>query len=69
MVQESDQEASLWTPGQTQNMRDCISHLAWEYLGIPQEEWEEVAGEKHVWVAAGWMDGLYYAVEHSEITV
>lgn len=25
---------------------DYISHLAWEYLGIPQEELEDVSGEK-----------------------
>lgn len=25
---------------------DYISHLAWEYLGVPQEEREDVAGEK-----------------------
>jgi len=28
-----------------------ISHLAWECLGIPQEELERVAGEKGVWGA------------------
>lgn len=25
---------------------DYIDHLAWEYLGIPQKELEDVAGEK-----------------------
>jgi len=29
--------------------RDYISHLAWEHLGVPQEELESVAGERDVW--------------------
>ncbi len=36
--------------GQTQNtLRDYISHLAWERLGISQEELEEEASEKGIW--------------------
>jgi len=31
--------------------RDYISLLAWERLGIPQEELEIVAGEKEAWEA------------------
>ena len=31
--------------------RDYISLLAWEHLGIPQEELESVAGEKEAWRA------------------
>jgi len=30
--------------------RDYISWLAWECLGIPQNELESVAGEREVWV-------------------
>jgi len=30
--------------------RDYISQLAWERLGIPQNELENVAGEREVWV-------------------
>jgi len=30
--------------------RDYISLLAWEHLGIPQEELESVAGERYVWI-------------------
>ena len=29
--------------------RDYVSRLAWERLGIPQEELDEVAGERKVW--------------------
>ncbi|TWW60112.1 hypothetical protein D4764_05G0002020 [Takifugu flavidus] len=29
--------------------RDCVSRLAWERLGIPPDELEEVAGEREVW--------------------
>lgn len=44
----------LWAhpSGRTQarpNWRDFVSHLAREYLGIPQEELEVVAGEGYVW--------------------
>lgn len=53
--------------------RDFISRLAWEHLGIPQEELEKVAGEKDVWPYLAcchsnpdrwrrmdrWMDGCY----------
>ncbi|PWA30791.1 hypothetical protein CCH79_00017406 [Gambusia affinis] len=31
--------------------RDYISRLAWERLGIPPEELEEVAGEREVWAS------------------
>ncbi|KAK9541149.1 hypothetical protein VZT92_001216 [Zoarces viviparus] len=31
--------------------RDYISQLAWEHLGIPQNELEHVAGEREVWVS------------------
>ncbi|GAA6078097.1 uncharacterized protein LOC111191400, partial [Tachysurus ichikawai] len=31
--------------------RDYVSRLAWERLGIPPEELEEVSGEKEVWVS------------------
>jgi len=31
--------------------RDYISQLAWEHLGIPQNELENVPGEKEVWVS------------------
>jgi len=31
--------------------RDYISRLAWECLGIPQNELENVAGEREVWVS------------------
>ena len=44
--------------------RDYISRLAWEHLGVPQEELENVAGERDVWNTLlglaeenGWMDG------------
>ncbi|TWW62342.1 hypothetical protein D4764_04G0009890 [Takifugu flavidus] len=32
--------------------RDYVSRLAWEHLGIPPDELEEVAGEREVWAAA-----------------
>ncbi len=60
MVQTSDQDATRW--------RDYISHLAWERLGILQEELENV-GERDIWTTLlrnsaldkqkqmnGWMD-------------
>ena len=31
--------------------RDYVSRLAWERLGVPLEELEEVAGEREVWVS------------------
>ncbi|KAK0152856.1 hypothetical protein N1851_005478 [Merluccius polli] len=31
--------------------RDYVSRLAWERLGIPQEELDEVAGEREVWAS------------------
>ncbi|KAK0131113.1 hypothetical protein N1851_034188 [Merluccius polli] len=31
--------------------RDYVSRLAWERLGIPQEELAEVAGEREVWAS------------------
>ncbi|KAK0143194.1 Craniofacial development protein 2 [Merluccius polli] len=31
--------------------RDYVSRLAWEHLGIPQEELAEVAGEREVWAS------------------
>ncbi len=31
--------------------RDYISQLVWKHLGIPQDELEEVAREKDVWVS------------------
>ncbi|XP_062296309.1 uncharacterized protein LOC134000829 [Scomber scombrus] len=31
--------------------RDYVSRLAWERLGIPREELDEVAGEREVWVS------------------
>ena len=31
--------------------RDCISKLVWECIGIPQNELENVAGEREVWVS------------------
>lgn len=31
--------------------RDYIYHMAWECLGIPQEELEDVAEEKDIWAA------------------
>ncbi|KAK0156417.1 Craniofacial development protein 2 [Merluccius polli] len=31
--------------------RDYVSRLAWECLGIPQEELDEVAGEREVWAS------------------
>ena len=31
--------------------RDYVSRLAWERLGIPQEELDEVAGEREVWTS------------------
>ncbi|KAK0142203.1 hypothetical protein N1851_020089 [Merluccius polli] len=31
--------------------RDDVSRLAWEHLGIPQEELDEVAGEREVWAS------------------
>ncbi|KAK0151875.1 putative uncharacterized transposon-derived protein F52C9.6 [Merluccius polli] len=31
--------------------RDYVSRLAWERLGIPQEEVDEVAGEREVWAS------------------
>ena len=29
--------------------RDCVSRLAWERLGVPREELDDVAGEREVW--------------------
>ncbi len=37
--------------------RDYISHLAWECLGIPPEELENVAGERDVWTT---LAGCHY---------
>ena len=53
--------------------RDYVSQLAWERLGVPPEELEEVSGDRDVWVSLlkllpprpdpreaadnGWMDG------------
>ena len=31
--------------------RDYVSRLAWERLGVPPEELEEVAGDRDVWVS------------------
>ncbi|GAA6065116.1 uncharacterized protein LOC111191400, partial [Tachysurus ichikawai] len=31
--------------------RDYVSRLAWERLGIPPEELEEVSGEREVWAS------------------
>ena len=31
--------------------RDNVSRLAWEHLGIPREELDQVAGEKEVWAS------------------
>ena len=31
--------------------RDYVSRLAWERLGIPQEELDEVAGEREIWAS------------------
>ena len=31
--------------------RDYVSRLAWERLGVPQEELVEVAGEREVWAS------------------
>lgn len=31
--------------------RDYVSQLAWERLGVPREELDEVAGEREVWVS------------------
>ena len=31
--------------------RDYVSRLAWERLGIPQEELDQVAGEREVWAS------------------
>ena len=31
--------------------RDFVSRLAWEHLGIPQEELDKVAGEREVWAS------------------
>jgi len=31
--------------------RDYVSWLAWERLGVPLEELEEVAGDRDVWVS------------------
>ena len=31
--------------------RDYVSRLAWESLGVPPEELEEVAGDRDVWVS------------------
>ena len=31
--------------------RDYVSQLAWEHLGIPREELDEVAGEREVWAS------------------
>ena len=35
-----------------QHVGETVSRLAWEYLGVPPEELEEVAGDRDVWVAA-----------------
>ena len=100
MVQASDQDAtrappfggfpgtSDWeeTPRQTQNPLEglYISLLAWERLGIPQEELESVAGEKEAWrallepaatatrprISGGqWMDGWMYREEKEKKNV
>ena len=69
-----------WPPGKRpkgkprSRWRDYISHLAWERLGIPQEQLESVAGDRDVWITLlslppsqpdpglaegnGWIDGL-----------
>ncbi|TWW80933.1 hypothetical protein D4764_01G0007480 [Takifugu flavidus] len=40
------------TPRKTQDTwRDYVSRLAWERLGIPPDELEEVAGEREVWAS------------------
>ncbi|KAK3530440.1 hypothetical protein QTP86_024352 [Hemibagrus guttatus] len=31
--------------------RDYVSQLAWEYLGVPPEELEELSGEREVWAS------------------
>ena len=31
-------------------LRDYVSRLAWERLGVPPEELEEVAGDRDIWV-------------------
>ena len=31
--------------------KDYVSRLAWEHLGVPLEELEEVAGDRDVWVS------------------
>ena len=31
--------------------RDYVSRLAWERLGVPLEELDEVAGEREVWAS------------------
>lgn len=46
VVQTPDQDS--WTP-RYGGLEVYISHLAWEYLGMLQEELEFVAREKNVW--------------------
>ena len=66
VARASDQDAS-WTPpwggvlGTSQwekgrgrprtRRRDYVSRLAWERLGVPQEELVEVAGKMEVWAS------------------
>jgi len=62
--------------------RDYVSGLAWERLGVPPEELEEVAGDRDVWVSLlkllpprppgeaaddGWMDGWIYIEIHNKL--
>ncbi|TWW77036.1 hypothetical protein D4764_12G0004260 [Takifugu flavidus] len=44
--------------------RDDVSRLAWERLGIPPDELEEVTGEKEVWASllSGWVVSLVIPV-------
>ena len=37
--------------GRPRHWRDYISHLVWECLGMPQEELDNVAGERDIWTA------------------
>ncbi|TWW80691.1 hypothetical protein D4764_01G0005060 [Takifugu flavidus] len=48
----TERTRSRETPGKTQDTwKDYVTRLAWERLGIPLDELEEVAGEREVWAS------------------
>lgn len=54
--------------------RTCrVSQLAWERLGVPPEESEEVAAKREVWASLldmdEWMDGFLTTAKHEVLSV